>query len=98
MTGLEIVPSPPSVPINVAQAMLGSRIKVRTIEKRSMLVNFIPFGAGQFQQGRTGWGVVVNTSFNVRGEPMVCSPDDALNMFYGSDLKNLALGDFLVQK
>ena len=29
---------------------------------------------------------------------MVCSPEDALNMFYGSDLRNLAVGDFLVRK
>jgi len=49
-------------------------------------------------EARTGIGVLLNTSLNRRGEPMVCSPDDALNMFYGSDLKNLALGDFLVRK
>jgi carbamoyltransferase len=42
--------------------------------------------------------VLLNTSLNRRGEPMVCSPDDALNMFYGSDLQNLAIGDFLVRK
>jgi carbamoyltransferase len=47
---------------------------------------------------KTGIPVLLNTSLNRRGEPMVCSPDDALNMFYGSDLKNLALGDFLVRK
>jgi carbamoyltransferase len=46
----------------------------------------------------TGLGVLLNTSLNRRGEPMVCSPDDALNMFYGSDLQNLAIGDFLVRK
>ncbi len=49
-------------------------------------------------EARTGIGVLLNTSLNRRGEPMVCSPDDALNMFYGSDLKNLAVGDFLVRK
>jgi carbamoyltransferase len=42
--------------------------------------------------------VLLNTSLNRRGEPMVCSPEDALNMFYGSDLQNLAIGDFLVKK
>ncbi|HUK82573.1 MAG TPA: carbamoyltransferase C-terminal domain-containing protein [Verrucomicrobiae bacterium] len=42
--------------------------------------------------------VVLNTSLNRRGEPIVCSPDDALNMYYGSDLQNLAIGDFLVRK
>ena len=49
-------------------------------------------------EARTGIGVLLNTSLNRRGEPMVCSPDDALNMFFGSDLQNLALGDFLVRK
>jgi len=49
-------------------------------------------------EARTGIPVLLNTSLNRRGEPMVCSPDDALNMFYGSDLRNLAIGDFLVRK
>ncbi len=49
-------------------------------------------------QAKTHIPVVLNTSLNRRGEPMVCSPDDALNMFYGSDLQNLAIGDFLVRK
>ena len=49
-------------------------------------------------QKKTGLPVVLNTSLNRRGEPMVCSPDDALNMFYGSDLQSLAIGDFLVRK
>lgn len=35
---------------------LANDVTVRTVEKRSMLVNFIPFGAGQFQQGRLAWG------------------------------------------
>src|ERR1043166_3294717 len=47
---------------------------------------------------RTGIPVLLNTSLNRRGEPMVCSPDDALNMFFGSDLQNLAIGDFLAKK
>lgn len=41
---------------------LAHEIKVRTIEKRSMLVNFLPFGAGQFQQGRVGWGAAFAVS------------------------------------
>jgi carbamoyltransferase len=46
----------------------------------------------------TGNAVVLNTSLNRRGEPMVCSPQDALNMFFGSDLEYLVLEDFLVTK
>ena len=47
---------------------------------------------------RTGIGAVLNTSLNRRGEPMVCTPDDALAMFFGSDLKFLALEELLVCK
>jgi len=47
---------------------------------------------------RTGNGVVLNTSLNRRGEPMVCSPEDALAMFFGSDLQYLFMEDLLVTK
>ncbi len=46
----------------------------------------------------TGNAVVLNTSLNRRGEPMICSPTDALNMFYGSDLEYLVMEDILVTK
>ena len=46
----------------------------------------------------TGNGVVLNTSLNRRGEPMICSPTDALNMFFGSDLQYLIMEDILVVK
>jgi len=46
----------------------------------------------------TGNGVVLNTSLNRRGEPMVCSPKDALDMFFGSDLQYLIMEDILVVK
>lgn len=42
--------------------------------------------------------VVLNTSLNRRGEPMVCSPEDALNMFFGSDLQYLIMEDLLIWK
>jgi carbamoyltransferase len=45
-----------------------------------------------------GVPVVLNTSLNRRGEPIVCTPTDALNMFYGSDLQFLFLEDLLVRK
>jgi carbamoyltransferase len=45
-----------------------------------------------------GIPVVLNTSLNRRGEPMICSPEDALNMFYGCDLEYLIMEDVLVSK
>ena len=47
---------------------------------------------------RTGNAVVLNTSMNRRGEPIVCTPTDALNLFYGSDLRYLILEDLLIAK
>ncbi|MCW9078564.1 MAG: carbamoyltransferase, partial [Gammaproteobacteria bacterium] len=46
----------------------------------------------------TGNGVILNTSLNRRGEPMVCSPTDALNMFYGSELQYLVMENILICK
>ncbi len=48
---------------------------------------------------RTGCPVLVNTSFNVRGEPIVCSPEDAFHCFMGTGLDCLAIGNcFLVKE
>ena len=47
---------------------------------------------------RTGNAVVLNTSMNRRGEPMVCTPADALDMLYGSDLQYLIMEDILIAK
>jgi carbamoyltransferase len=47
---------------------------------------------------RTGHPVLLNTSFNVRSEPIVCTPYDAIRCFYGSGLDAMAVGGFLVQK
>ncbi|MFC1845244.1 carbamoyltransferase [Thermodesulfobacteriota bacterium] len=47
---------------------------------------------------RTGYGVIVNTSFNVRGEPIVCTPEDAYRCFMGTEMDYLVLGDLLFRK
>ncbi len=46
----------------------------------------------------TGVPVLINTSFNIRGEPIVCTPADALKCFLGTDIDFLAIGGFLVSK
>lgn len=50
-----------------------------------------------FEQ-RTGCPVLVNTSFNVRGEPPVCTPEDAYRCFTRTDIDYLVLGNFLIKK
>jgi carbamoyltransferase len=49
-------------------------------------------------KARTGVPVLVNTSFNTRGEPIVCSPRDAVECFWTSPLDALIIGPFLLQK
>ncbi len=47
---------------------------------------------------KTGCPVIVNTSFNVRGEPIVNSPEDAFNCFMGTELDKLVIGNFYLDK
>lgn len=46
----------------------------------------------------TGYGVIVNTSFNVRGEPIICTPDDAYRCFMRTEMDYLVINDFLFEK
>jgi carbamoyltransferase len=47
---------------------------------------------------RTGVPVVMNTSFNLRGEPIVCTPTDAVRTFFSSGMDALVMGSFVVEK
>ena len=47
---------------------------------------------------QTGCPVLINTSFNVRGEPIVCTPEDAFRCFMGSGMEVLAIGNCLLKK
>jgi carbamoyltransferase len=49
-------------------------------------------------KARTGYGVIVNTSFNVRGEPIVCTPDDAYRCFMRTEMDFLAMGNCVLDK
>jgi carbamoyltransferase len=47
---------------------------------------------------RTGYGVIVNTSFNVRGEPLVCTPENAYRCFMRTEMDYLVLGNYILDK
>ncbi|MDM8515637.1 carbamoyltransferase [Desulfobacterales bacterium HSG16] len=47
---------------------------------------------------QTGYGLIVNTSFNVRGEPIVCTPDDAFRCFMRTEMDYLVMGNYLFDK
>jgi carbamoyltransferase len=49
-------------------------------------------------EARTGCAALVNTSFNVRGEPIVCTPEDAFHCFMGTELDTLAVGSCFLRK
>jgi carbamoyltransferase len=46
----------------------------------------------------TGCPLIVNTSFNVRGEPIVCTPEDAFHCFMGTEIEALAVGNCYLRK
>ncbi|MGQ9661769.1 MAG: carbamoyltransferase family protein [Kiritimatiellia bacterium] len=50
-----------------------------------------------FEQ-RTGYGILINTSFNVRGEPIVCTPEDAYRCFMRTEMDCLVMGSYLFLK
>ena len=51
----------------------------------------------QFEK-ETGCAVIINTSFNVRGEPIVCTPEDAYKCFMRTNIDYLVLGNYLLSK
>jgi len=51
----------------------------------------------RFEQA-TGSGVLINTSFNVRGEPIVCTPDDAYRCFMNTEMDYLIIGNFIIER
>jgi carbamoyltransferase len=69
--------------------------RVQTVSKRTnprfhaLLTSF---------EARTGYGILVNTSFNVRGEPIVCTPEDAYRCFMRTEMDALVLGNCLLRK
>ncbi len=70
-----------------------SRIQTVTRESNPLLARLL----SEFT-ARTGVPCLVNTSFNVAGEPIVCSPEDAVACFLGTDIDHLVIGDFVVSK
>ena len=69
---------------------IGSAIRKETNPKYHTLIT-------KFKE-KTGCSVVVNTSFNVRGEPIVCTPKDAFKCFMGTELDLLVVGNCILRK
>ena len=69
--------------------------RIQTVDAES---NPLYYGLLREFERLTGCGVLVNTSFNVRGEPIVCTPADAIATFRKTAIDALFLGDFLVAR
>lgn len=69
--------------------------RVQTINRRQ---NSVYYDLLKAFERRTGVPVLVNTSFNTRGEPIVCSPRDAVESFWTSPLDALVIGPFVLEK
>jgi carbamoyltransferase len=69
--------------------------RVQTVSKETNLPFWLMLDA--FKK-RTGYGILVNTSFNVRGEPPVCTPEDAYKCFMRTEMDYLVLGNYLLSK
>jgi carbamoyltransferase len=79
-----------------ASAILGDDlVRVHTVTKEdNPLYHRLLLAAGE----ATGLPVLYNTSFNLFGDPLVCSPRDAVRSFYSSGIDALFVGNFLLQK
>ncbi len=69
--------------------------RIQTVNRAQNLLYYDLLKAFQV---RTGVPVLVNTSFNTRGEPIVCTPRDAIECFWTSPLDALVIGSFLLEK
>jgi carbamoyltransferase len=78
-----------------AAILAGDRIRVHTVDRdENPLYWRLLHAAGK----STGLPVLYNTSFNLFGEPLVCTPRDAVRSFYSSGIDALFIGNFLLQK
>ena len=69
--------------------------RIQTVSKKT---NKIFYDLISKFKEKTGCPIVINTSFNVRGEPIVCTPTDAFKCFMGSNLDYLIIGNCILDK
>ena len=69
--------------------------RIQTVDQ---IRNPLLYGLLERFEAATSCGVLVNTSFNVRGEPVVCTPDDAYRCFMNTEMDWLVMGSFAVER
>ena len=91
--GLDLLKQPRSTLPAVTHVDYSARIQTVAREDNPLLSELLL----RFEAA-TGCGVLVNTSFNVRGEPIVCSPEDAYRCFVHTEMDYLVVGNFLLDR
>ncbi len=91
--GLDLLKAPRSTLPAVTHVDYSARIQTVRREDNPLLHDLL----SRFDAA-TGCGVLVNTSFNVRGEPIVCTPDDAYRCFMNTEMDYLVLGSFVIER
>jgi len=77
----------------VTHVDFSARIQTVSRENNSLLYDLL-----RAFKTETGCGILVNTSFNVRGEPIVCNPEDAYRCFCNTGMDYLVIGNYLFSK
>lgn len=93
LEGLELLKAARSTLPAVTHVDFSARVQTLTREANPVLYDLLL----RFERA-TGCGVLVNTSFNIRGEPIVCSPQDAYRCFISTEMDYLAVGNFLMKR
>jgi carbamoyltransferase len=93
VAGLELLRAERSTLPAVTHVDYSARIQTVSRESNRLLYDLL----FRFERA-TGCGVLVNTSFNVRGEPVVCTPDDAYRCFLNTEMDYLVLGGFVIER
>lgn len=91
--GLELLKQPRSQLPAVTHVDYSARIQTVTRDVNPLLYELL-----LHFEAATGCGVLVNTSFNVRGEPVVCTPEDAYRCFVNTEMDYLVIGHFLIDR
>ena len=93
ISGLDRLKQPRSNIPAVTHVDFSARIQTLSAEQNPLFYRLLE----EFERV-TGCGLLVNTSFNVRGEPMICTPDDAYRCFVNTEMDFLVLGHFILDR
>jgi len=93
MSGFDLLKAGRSTIPAVTHVDYSARVQTVTREVNPRLYDLLL----RFEQ-TTGCGVLINTSFNVRGEPIICTPDDAYRCFMNTEMDYLIIGNFVIKR